>query len=61
MIGGWSQRGQSWVANAASGVEVVQRQDPNNGRWRLLLRFGNGAEETVTVTRVEGRLLFEEL
>lgn len=55
------RRGQQWVVNVRSGFTVSHRQDTTASSWRVLLKFGNGQEETVTFTRAEGRLVFEAL
>ncbi len=55
------RRGQQWVVNVRSGFTVTHRQDTSADSWRVLLKFGNGQEETVTFTRTEGRLVFEAL
>ena len=55
------QRGQEWVDNAGSGVSIRHRQDNTRERWRSLVDFGNGNQETVTFTRIEGMLLFEAM
>lgn len=58
---GFWRRGQRWVTNVRSGLTIAQRSDPKAPRWRALVRFGNGAEETVVFTRVGGKLYFEQL
>ena len=56
-------RGAAWVTNAESGVTIRLRADDADTarQWRALLRFGNGAEETVEFSRHEGRLVFAKL
>jgi hypothetical protein len=56
-------RGAVWVDNARTGMSIATRAD-NAGkvvRWRSLVRFGNGVEETVEFTRSEGRLVLADL
>ncbi len=54
-------RGHKLVANVRSGVEVAAKQEGREDRWRALLRFDSGEEETVVFTRVDGKLVFHEL
>ena len=54
-------RGQVFVTNARSGLAVAAKDEAKDDRWRVLLRFGNGEEESVVVGRVEGRLVFAAL
>ena len=55
------QRGQAWVTNTRSGFRIEAEQDNRRDRWRALIRFGNGLEETVVFGRVDKRLCFEQL
>jgi hypothetical protein len=56
-------RGSEWVKNAQSGLSIATRADDaaTATRWRALVRFGNGVEETVEFTRVDGKLLLADL
>jgi len=56
----WS-RGQRWIENVESGFEIRAKQEDKRDRWRALLRFDNGNEETVQFAEVEGKLVFLEL
>jgi len=58
---GFWRRGGRWVKNVESGLTIAQRSDTKAPRWRALVRFGNGAEETVVFTRTNGKLYFEQL
>ena len=51
----WS-RGRLWIQDVKSGVTIAQRDEDSADVWRVLVRFGNGREETMTFTRVRGRL-----
>ncbi len=55
------RRGDRLVENVKSGLAVSHRQDDTAARWRVLIAFGNGSEETVTFTRVDGRLKIDAL
>jgi hypothetical protein len=55
-------RGAAWVEQAASGLTLVSRQSSDGfPRWRGLVRFGSGAEESVTFGRFDGRVLLADL
>lgn len=54
-------RGERWVTNVRAGFEIASKQEGRTDRWRALLRFENGEEETVSFGRVDGRLVFFEL
>lgn len=54
-------RGQTWIDNVASGFDLAAKQEGREERWRGLLHFGNGKEETVIFARQDGKLLFAEL
>lgn len=56
------RRGGVWVENAKTGLTVATHADDafKVPRWRALVRFGNGLEETVEFTQVEGKLLLAE-
>ena len=49
-------RGRLWVEDVKSGVTIAQRDEDSEDFWRVLVRFGNGREETMTFTRVRGVL-----
>lgn len=49
-------RGRLWVQDVKSGVTIAQRDEDSEDVWRVLVRFGNGREETMTFTRVRGAL-----
>ena len=51
----WS-RGNLWVEDVNSGVTIAKRDEDSEEFWRVLVRFGNGREETMTFTRVRGAL-----
>jgi len=51
----WS-RGRLWVQDVQSGVTIAHRTEDTEGSWRVLVRFGNGREETMSFARVRGRL-----
>lgn len=57
----WSRGGQ-WVENAKTGLSIATRADNafKVARWRALVRFGNGVEETVEFTQLDGKLLLAE-
>ncbi|MCA9516162.1 MAG: hypothetical protein KC635_14555 [Myxococcales bacterium] len=54
-------RGQQWIDNVASGFTIAAKQEGREERWRGLLRFENGNEETVVFARLDDKLLFAEL
>lgn len=54
-------RGQTWIDNVTSGFDLAAKQEGRGERWRGLLHFGNGKEETVIFARHDGKLLFAEL
>lgn len=56
-------RGGEWVKNAQTGMSIAARADDADTakRWRALVRFGNGVEETVEFTRVDGLLVLADL
>jgi hypothetical protein len=55
-------RGALWSEGAASGLVLVARQSSDGfPRWRGLVRFGSGAEESVTFGRYDGRVLLAGL
>lgn len=56
------RRGGVWVENAKTGLTIATHADDafKVPRWRALVRFGNGLEETVEFTLVEGKLLLAE-
>lgn len=54
-------RGERWVTNVRTGFAIASRQEGRTDRWRALLRFESGEEETVVFGRVDGRLVFFEL
>jgi hypothetical protein len=49
-------RGRLWVEDVKSGVTIAQRDEDSEDFWRVLVRFGNGREETMTFTRIRGVL-----
>jgi hypothetical protein len=49
-------RARLWVQDVKSGVTIAQRDEDSEDVWRVLVRFGNGNEETMTFTRVRGAL-----
>ena len=49
-------RGNLWVEDVNSGVTIAKRDEDSEEFWRVLVRFGNGREETMTFTRVRGAL-----
>lgn len=55
-------RGGVWVDNAKTGLSIATRADDafKSARWRALVRFGNGVEETVEFTQLDGKLLLAE-
>jgi hypothetical protein len=55
-------RGGIWVENAKTGMSIATRGDDafKSARWRALVRFGNGLEETVEFTQLDGKLLLAE-
>lgn len=55
------QRGRTWVDNVKSGFQITACEDDVLPRWRCLIRFGNGKEETVTFTRIHGKMRIDEL
>lgn len=57
----WS-RGGLWVDNAKTGLSIATHADDafKVPRWRALVRFGNGVEETVEFTQIDGKLLLAE-
>jgi len=56
-------RGGEWVKNAQTGLSIAARADDADTarRWRALVRFGNGLEETVEFMRVDGLLVLADL
>lgn len=56
-------RGGEWVKNAKTGMSLAARADDADKatRWRALVRFGNGVEETVEFTRIDGLLVLADL
>jgi len=56
-------RGAEWVKNAKTGITVATRADDAGkaNRWRALVRFGNGVEETVEFTKADGKLVLAAL
>jgi hypothetical protein len=50
------RRGRLWVDDVKSGVTIAQRNEDSDDVWRILVRFGNGREETMTFTRIRGEL-----
>ena len=56
------RRGGLWVDNAKTGLSIATRADDafKSPRWRALVRFGNGVEETVEFTQIDGKLLLAE-
>lgn len=56
-------RGGEWVKNAQTGMSIAARADDADTakRWRALVRFGNGIEETVEFTRIDGLLVLADL
>lgn len=56
-------RGEVWVTNAKSGMSIAARADDADKavRWRALVRFGNGTEETIEFTRNDGKLVLADL
>lgn len=59
--GSFWQRGQTWVDNVASGFVVQERVKNDETTWRALLVFENGARESVTFTKLKGKLVFQSL
>ena len=55
------RRGQRWVVNVKTGFKVAHRSDSQQSRWKALLEYGNGLSETVVFTRIDGRILYEQL
>jgi len=55
-------RGGIWVENAKTGLSIATHGDDafKSARWRALVRFGNGLEETVEFTQLDGKLLLAE-
>ncbi len=55
-------RGGVWVANAKTGMTIATRAEDAGkaARWRALVRFGNGVEETVEFSQVDGVLYLAE-
>ena len=49
-------RGRLWVDDVSSGVTIAKRDEDSEEAWRVLVRFGNGREETMTFTRIRGAL-----
>jgi len=39
-----------------SGLTIVHRDDDTKPTWRVLVKFGNGVEETMTFARIDGHL-----
>lgn len=55
-------RAAIWSDRAASGLELVARGSSDGfERWRGLVRFGNGYEESVVFGRFDGRVLLADL
>jgi hypothetical protein len=55
-------RGAVWTELAATGLTLATRQSSDGfDRWRGLVRFGSGAEESVTFGRFDGRVLLADL
>ncbi len=55
-------RGSLWTSRAAAGLELVARQGSDGvERWRGLVRFGDGFEESVVFGRFDGRVLLADL
>ncbi len=54
-------RGQKWITNVRAGFSVAVKQEGREDRWRALLEFEGGEEETVIFTKVGGKLVFAEL
>ena len=56
-------RGGEWVKNAKTGISIATRADDaaTANRWRALVRFGNGVEETVEFTKSDGKLVLADL
>jgi hypothetical protein len=55
-------RGAVWTELAATGLSLAGRQRSDGfTRWRGLVRFGSGAEESVTFGRFDGRVLLADL
>ncbi len=56
-------RGGVWVNNAKTGMSIATRADNADTavRWRALVRFGNGVEETIEFTRDDGKLVLADL
>jgi len=56
-------RGAEWVKNAKTGISIATRADDaaTANRWRALVRFGNGVEETVEFTKSDGKLVLADL
>jgi hypothetical protein len=55
-------RGSIWVERAASGLVLAARGSSDGvERWRGLVRFGNGYEESVVFGRFDGRVLLADL
>ncbi|MGM0575717.1 MAG: hypothetical protein ACQEXJ_08325 [Myxococcota bacterium] len=59
--GGFWERGRRLVSDVESGFEIVHRQDDSAPRWRVLVRFESGRDETMTFTRVDGELRIDQL
>jgi len=59
---GFWERGSLWVRRASTGIDLAARQS-NDGvdRWRGLVRFGDGFEESVIFGRFDGRVLLADL
>lgn len=56
-------RGAQWVDNAKTGMSIATRADDAGKatRWRALVRFGNGVEETIEFARSDGKLVLADL
>ncbi|MFT7581717.1 MAG: hypothetical protein ACI9MR_003395 [Myxococcota bacterium] len=54
-------RGTRWIQRIDSGVQVALVQANHSQRYRVLLKFGTGEEETVVMGQHNRKLVFMEL
>ncbi|MCB9786573.1 MAG: hypothetical protein H6744_07745 [Deltaproteobacteria bacterium] len=57
------RRGDELVANVRSGVRLGRADEgaEPTSRWRVLVHFGNGVDETMVFTRLDGELRIDQL
>ena len=55
--------GAAWLKNAKTGMTIATKADDAGkvDRWRALVRFGNGSEESIQFAKVEGKLVIADL